>query len=412
MAEIVQSLFGVTPQMYQQQQSDAADARAMQYARLSPFEQANFAIGRGASQLVGALGGQDPQLQMISARNQIAQQIDYNSPESIAAAVRRLSEIGDSQGAMMLADVGRKAQSEQALQFQRGAAGQASLAAATRERTVAEPTTPQITNARALAARKGPAGSPEYEAEFNAQMDRLTADKEAKGPSFGTDREAVAAEVYDKPFALLSPTEKAVVNKRVDTAGTQRAKASAATLVLPGQKELVDIPKFRSTVQGTIDPQLKAINAADQALTAIEDSIATNNFVSFNAARVQLAKSLGDSQLSRRDVEQAGGDPSVLGGLLDTTSKLFTSTPSVDTQKKIQKTLEAIRTVAANKASKEVEQQRKIALRTPGYNADAVTEALTFSELAPRAPARSGGGGDLAAQAAVELARRQQKQGR
>jgi len=40
--------------------------------------------------------------------------------------------------------------------------------------------------------------------------------------------------------------------------------------------------------------------------------------------------------------------------------------------------------VAAKKASTEVEQQRKIALRSPGYNVDAVTEALTFPELAPR----------------------------
>jgi hypothetical protein len=100
-----------------------------------------------------------------------------------------------------------------------------------------------------------------------------------------------------------------------------------------------------------------------------------------------VAKALGDSQLSKRDVEQAGGDPSLLGGFADLTSKLFTSTPTVDTQNKIKQTLEAIRKVAARKATTEVEQQRKIALRSPGYDAGAVTEALTFSELTPRAAA-------------------------
>jgi hypothetical protein len=129
--------------------------------------------------------------------------------------------------------------------------------------------------------------------------------------------------------------------------------------------------------------------------------------VSFNAARVQLAKALGDSQLSRRDVEQAGGDPSLLGRITDTASVLFTSTPSVDTQKKIRQTLNAIRTAAADRANQEIERQRKIALRTPGYDAEAVNTALDFPEFAQR-PAKSAGG-DLAAQAAAELARRRRE---
>jgi len=131
--------------------------------------------------------------------------------------------------------------------------------------------------------------------------------------------------------------------------------------------------------------------------------------VSFNAARVQLAKALGDSQLSRRDVEQAGGDPSLLGGFIDVTSKLFTGTPSVDTQNKIKQTLNAIRTVSANKATQEIGRQRAIALRSPGYSAEAVDAALDFPEFAPRpAGGAPAAGGDLAAQAAAELARRRQ----
>lgn len=161
---------------------------------------------------------------------------------------------------------------------------------------------------------------------------------------------------------------------------------------MPGDRQLADIPKFRRDVQATIDPQLKAINSADQALQAINDSLATGNFVSFNAARVQLAKSLGDSQLSRRDVEQAGGDPSILGGLFDATSRLFTGTPTADTQKKIRDTLTAIRTVAAKKANAEVDAQRRIALRSPGYDPQAVNTALDFPELraAPAAPVSPG----------------------
>ncbi len=464
--DIVGSLFGVTPEMYQQRQAAQADAAALQYAQLTPMQQAQYAIGRGAYGLAGALGGalgaQDPQLQLISARNSVARQINYNDPASIMQGVESLSQAGDTVGAMQLADVARKLQSEMAQTFQRTAAGQASLAQAGRERQQAtpekiqlarelasrrgvpgspeyeaaydaeltrlttapeatttemrnaaalaaqkgapgspeynaeyqsqlvrltakaegrEPTTNELTNARALAAQAGPVGSPEYNTAFMKEYNRLTAPAADKLPSVGSDREAVALEVYNAPFASLTPEQRAAVNKRVEAQQAATTPKVEVKNVMPGDTKLADIPAFRRAVQQTINPQLNTITAAKQALQSINDSIATNNFVSFNAARTQLARSLGDSQLSRRDIEQAGGDPSILGGLIDLTSRVITSTPSIDTQKKIRSTLEAIQTVARKQARGEVDQQRKIALRSPGYNAEAVNEALMFPEL-------------------------------
>jgi hypothetical protein len=107
--DIVQSLFGVTPEMYQQRQAAAADERALSLAQLTPMQRAEFNIGRGAYQLAGALGGPDPELQRISARNALAKQIDFNDPASIQAGVQSLTQAGDTMGAMMLADTARKA---------------------------------------------------------------------------------------------------------------------------------------------------------------------------------------------------------------------------------------------------------------------------------------------------------------
>jgi hypothetical protein len=401
MAEIVQSLFGVTPQMYQQQQQDRADAQALQFARLDPFQQANYAIGRGAYGLAGAiggaLGGQDPELQRITLRQQIASQIDLTDPASIRQGMNALGD--DVVGKQQLAQIYRQQQESGALIGQRTAAAAASTATANRDRAAAVPTDIQVSRELAnleetMTTLTALPESPERDIALRrvstqlANLRNVIAKPGDKGPAFGADREAVAGEMFNnQTFAQLTPTQKAVVNKRVDDENKSKAKAGAPTFALPGQTALVDIPAFRAKVQSTIDPQLKAVNAADQALEAIETSLATGNFVSFNAARVQLAKALGDSQLSKRDVEQAGGDPSLLGGFADLTSKLFTSTPTVDTQNKIKQTLEAIRKVAARKATTEVEQQRKIALRSPGYDAGAVTEALTFSELTPRAAA-------------------------
>ena len=132
MAEIVQSLFGVSPQMYQQQQQDRIDAQALRFAQLDPFQQAQFSINRGANMLGGAiggaLGGQDPQLQRISARQQIARQLNPNDPASIQQAIAMLQQTGDAEGAMMLQGEYRKLQESNALVAQRGAAAATSQA--------------------------------------------------------------------------------------------------------------------------------------------------------------------------------------------------------------------------------------------------------------------------------------------
>lgn len=111
--DIVQSLFGVTPDMYRRQQDALAEERAIKFAGMDPMAQATYGIYRGAGQLGGALGralgGEDPELARISLRQSIAKQIDYNNPASIQEGVRLLTKGGDAQGAMMLADTARTA---------------------------------------------------------------------------------------------------------------------------------------------------------------------------------------------------------------------------------------------------------------------------------------------------------------
>jgi hypothetical protein len=113
MAEIVQSLFGVTPQAYQQAQQDRMDLQALQYAKLDPFQQANYAIGRGASGLAGAiggaLGGQDPELQRRTQAQQILGMIDPSRPETFDQGAQMALQAGDQQLAFGLRMEGDKA---------------------------------------------------------------------------------------------------------------------------------------------------------------------------------------------------------------------------------------------------------------------------------------------------------------
>lgn len=124
MADIVPTLFGLTPEAYQQQQAQAADRMALEYAQLTPMQQAQFAIGRGAYQLAGALGGalggQDPILQMISARQAVAKEVDLSDRASIMSGVQKLSRLGDIEGQKQLlaaADMAAK-RTAQALEYE------------------------------------------------------------------------------------------------------------------------------------------------------------------------------------------------------------------------------------------------------------------------------------------------------
>ena len=83
---IVGGLFGMTPEMYQAQQNQQALSQSTQLGQLDPLSAARTGLIYGGRQLAGALGGQDPQLQKISAIQAIGKQFDITSPEGLMQA--------------------------------------------------------------------------------------------------------------------------------------------------------------------------------------------------------------------------------------------------------------------------------------------------------------------------------------
>jgi hypothetical protein len=370
-------LFG-TPEAYQQQQQTLAQEQATNFAKLDPYERVNamaYMSGRGIGNLVGGLlGVQDPQLRLISARNAVFREINPNDPESLMAGAQKLAQF-DPQGATALANQAREA-----------AFKLSQVTKNLRERQGLDPIQQIIRSGKYT-----PQSIAEY--EQTGDITRLAlVEKPETERQFGAEREAIAGEMFDnKSFNQLTPEQKAIVNKRVEEEG--RKRTPQITNVLPGQKEFVDIPRFRATVQSTIEPQSKTVYAADQALQNITDSLNTNNFASFRAAQVQFARAMsGAGDLSQKELTAAGADPSLLGGTADTISKLFSGTPTLDTQEKMKKTLQAIRIVAAKKANDEISRQAKIAGRQPGYTPEIIAEALDFPEFKMPAAAPSAGG--------------------
>jgi len=133
MADIA-GLFGVTPEALNQQRYQQDLAHGYQMAQLSPGDAARAGLQASVGQLgrgiAGMMGIEDPQMKLISARQQIIGQVDQTDPQSYANAAKQLNQIGDAQGAIALMDYARKTQADMALVAQRKAAEQSSLATA------------------------------------------------------------------------------------------------------------------------------------------------------------------------------------------------------------------------------------------------------------------------------------------
>jgi hypothetical protein len=101
-------LSNLQARLYQQKQNEAMQDRFTQFAQLTPlqqasvgFQQAGYQLGQGIG---GALGGQDPQLQMIGLTQQIAQNTDLSNPQSIYQAAQKFAQIGNLPLATAYAD--------------------------------------------------------------------------------------------------------------------------------------------------------------------------------------------------------------------------------------------------------------------------------------------------------------------
>jgi hypothetical protein len=366
---IVGSLFGVTPELYQEQRDLMRQKQAMAFAQQDPRAQATFGLYRAGQQVGQALGGlmgaEDPQMRLISQRNALAKQIDMNDPESIMRGAQMAAQSGDTVAAGQLAEYARKAASDLALIQQR-----------LRERQGIDPIQQLI-----RAGKHTPQSIDLYSKSGNIQ-DLELIEKPAKGP---TPTEIERLQLYRQQLIDSKAPASQIAEVDAVIKGASSPRGTVVQNVMPeypGDKKFADIPAFRSSVQKTVEPMSKVVFATDNALTNINDSIKTNNFASFRAAQVQFARAIaGSGDLSQKELLAAGADPAILGGTADYISRLFSSTPTIDTQNKIKSTLGAIRTVSVNKANEEIDRQRKIALRNKNYNPQDVETALDFPEF-------------------------------
>lgn len=400
----------MTPEMYQRQQMQADRQRAAEYAQLAPEQRAAmgfFSAGQGLGRAAGTLlGAQDPQLQRITEQQQMLQGLDVADPNSLMEAARRASQAGNVPLAMQLAGKAQEIGANAALIDQRNrsnnplqallASGKytpASISAFAQSGNPADLVlaTPERQPQRLGDDREAKSLELYQKAYIDLLPEERTAveaalKKPAAAPSFGAEREAIARAQFGKSFAELTQPEQQRVIDLANATAVTTARAGAPKVILPTSTPQ-DIAKFRRDVQQTIAPQLATITAADQTLALLKNARDVNNPVAYNAARAQLARAFsGGGDLSRREIESAGGDPSIIGTIFNTLSTAVDGTPTLEQQRNMRMVAEIIKRVATNRARGEIRTQRDLAIRSGSSQSD-VDLALRFSEFGDETPA-------------------------
>jgi hypothetical protein len=226
------------------------------------------AIGRG-------LGGEDPELARITARQQIARQINPNDPASVEQGIASLAQAGDPQGAMMLQGEYRKLIESRALVGQRSAAETASLAQAAKTQL----TIKQEENLRDELSKLS----------ANATQDDILAVVTKYGSPDRVIASLTASESRRAATQAKTESDAAANLAKVDAAKVAAdAKIEAARVAGANAKEIAqmridsarDLKEFASSLKGpkTLAPSLqreedKELELVD-SLKAREDSLA------------------------------------------------------------------------------------------------------------------------------------------
>ena len=309
---IVGGLFGITPEAYQQEQNQRALGQASQLARMSPFELARTGVGYGANRLAGAIGGalgaEDPQLQIISARNAVMREVDPNNPESIMAGAQKLAQV-DPEGATRLANYAREATlkaSQVTKNLREGrAAGigpegmraqrEAQLQQSIRQLKMADQS-PEVKNAIQLytdelsALQRGGQGGQPAIAKLQAYRDSLVDQLGANDPKVKEVEQAIKAEIQGK-----------------------------GTTVNVGLSTVDKESNLRNNFTAETKPLTTAILAADK----IERLLKSNTSLGDIIAKKQFAKVAGDNNISNRDVAELANYGDLGQRLAGTLSQFF-----------------------------------------------------------------------------------------
>jgi len=343
MAEVVNSLFGITPESLQADRDAALQAQALQYAKLDPFQRATAAIYSGANRLGGAVGGmlgaQDPEMMRIRQRQQLLEGADISDPKVLRERATIAMQQNDYPAAQQLASRAMDIEAKQASTAK-------DIAAANREKVASTPA--EIAKAQRIAAIKS--ALPAYKAAGDETTYKLLENElaalepAAKTINFGAEAERYAKDKFGKPFSQLTPEQAREVNKKLEELDLASKKAGKTDVILPGQqvpqKEWLPFADYldkNPTIKRTSD----LISAAPSALETIR--LSTTNDIASTALAPQLARMAGETgSLSANDVNRWAKAGGLDDRLIGSATSFFTGKTTVAKKEQAEKYVSAV----------------------------------------------------------------------
>jgi len=334
-------------------------AQALQYAKLDPFQRATAAIYSGANRLGGAVGGmlgaQDPEMMRLQQRQNMLQGLDLTNPESLKQGIQAAMQNKDYQ---LVSELTNRYQQTLAADLSKRKT-ESEITKNSREKAGADPIQQLIRAGKYTIASIG-----DYERSGNI-ADLVLIDPAEKALNYGAETERISKAMYNKAYNQLTQAEAAAVDKEVEKRDLASKKAGKTDVVLPGVSKAGDVTGLRRDLQAITKPYQDQADAAGDAIDLANMAIKNNNFAAVSSLSRSLAKAAGETQLSRNDVDAFGIDPSLVGSVSDTISRLAQSRPTVDTLTKLRQLAEALKKKAESRISIE-EQQLQDTARVSG----------------------------------------------
>ena len=245
-----------TPEQYQQAQYNQLLDRNVRLAQLNPMQRNVAQLGTFSNQLGGAIGGalgaEDPQLKLATARRTAVQGMDPTNPDSIMQAAQRLAQF-DPAGASQLADMSRaaalkKAQADKAMRTSGST-------------TVSERNREMIANAEIKLANKETL-SPEEEARV-----RWLIGQENKPKIFRDSETGEITTIEPIDLTASAPNLAALVGK---VAKPQVGGGVGSTVTTTPATKL---PSSIKKEVGTVDEQMTALDTSVKKITELTPKI-------------------------------------------------------------------------------------------------------------------------------------------
>jgi len=372
---IVGGLFGMTPESYQDTRQLLEQRQALQQAQLDPYEAVNYMAARAGQQLGrglgGALGGQDPTLQRISAFQNLASQADLTTPEGYINFGKQLMSVDPQRGALAIQ------RGQQMAQDMNKQLVEATLKGAQSQKAMAEAQKIELDFNDEKVAKETAKKALQAQNVDPTQIDAIVNNKDA--------RTSFLKQVTDKTDTVEANGRVLLINKQTGQTIVDLGAAPerGTKVTMPEIKLPTDINALARGYEEAIKDDVNVKNLSFNAKGLINQAATSNNPSAWEAARTQVAKAVGEGKLSNEDIARTGVDPTLIGGVRDWIDKKVTGVPD-------QKTQQALYVVASyleKNASQRIAEKRNNRIAMAKQVNPSVDAAAMFPDYSGAAPA-------------------------